>query len=147
MTANVSTRKPHSGNAGFVCELKCKLGGHVAIYDRDAAGVGIEADYRWIVMHEPSSLHVAIRSQADARHIMKGVAKAATLDEAAGFADILPEPGDPIVLEAPAIEQPAAAADRQAALERFLADPENETSAEGKASLRIAFGLDRRSRG
>lgn len=86
-------RKPHAQNAGYVCELRCRLGGHIVIYDRDAAGVGIEADHRWIVMHEPSSNHVAIRSQAQAREVMKGLARASSIDEAREFADVLPRPG------------------------------------------------------
>ena len=60
------------------------------IYDRKFGAGDIEADYRWVVMHEPSSLHVVVESLAHARSIMKGVARAATRDEAAVHADILP---------------------------------------------------------
>jgi hypothetical protein len=32
---DVQTRKPHAGNAGYVCERKARLGGHIVVYDRD----------------------------------------------------------------------------------------------------------------
>jgi len=67
-----SNRKPHNGNAGYVCERKCRVGGHIVIYDRDRTD--IDADHRWIVMHEPSSVHVAIKSQRAARDLMKSLA-------------------------------------------------------------------------
>ena len=65
-------RKPHSANAGYVAELKCHApcGGHIVIYDRDG-GFDIDADYRWIVMHEPSSLHVSVKCLSMARFVMK----------------------------------------------------------------------------
>ena len=71
----MSTRKPHNDNLGYVCELKCKApcGGHIVIYDR-AKGFDCDADHRWIVMHEPSSLHVAVPSLRDARAFMKSAA-------------------------------------------------------------------------
>lgn len=89
-----SVRKPHNNVAGYVCELKAKLGGHIVIYDRQRGGDWIDADQRWVVMHEPSSLHVEVRTLAHARDVMKGVARAVTRDEAAGYADILPEAQD-----------------------------------------------------
>jgi hypothetical protein len=71
-------RKPHNVNAGYVCELVSKhpkLPGHIVIYDRDAEpSPGIDADERWIVMHEPSSHHVAVPSLAAARLVMKAMA-------------------------------------------------------------------------
>jgi hypothetical protein len=108
-----SKRKPHCHNAGYVAELKCRLGGWIVIYDREREddcaectpstrvgcwschGSGVvrfdcDADYRWVVMHEPSSRHVAVTSQGIAREIMKGVAKARDLDAAREVADILP---------------------------------------------------------
>lgn len=84
-----STRKPHNENAGYRCELKCKLGGHIVIYDRQQ-GFDCDANYRYVVMHEPSSLHVAVSSMPQARSIMKGVANAETFEEAKQIADILP---------------------------------------------------------
>jgi phytoene dehydrogenase-like protein len=56
-------RKPHAGNAGFVCERKARLGGHIVVYDRKR-GCDVDAGERWIVMHEPSSRHVAIQTEA-----------------------------------------------------------------------------------
>jgi hypothetical protein len=85
-----SARKPHNNNAGYVAELRCRLGGHIVIYDRERGADYIEGAGRWVVMHEPSSLHVVVGSLAHARSIMKGVARAATRDEAAIHADILP---------------------------------------------------------
>jgi hypothetical protein len=74
----VSKRKPHSSNAGYVSERKSKhpkLPGHFVIYDRDAdPSPGIDADQRWIVMHEPSSHHVAVSSLLHARALMYDMA-------------------------------------------------------------------------
>jgi len=84
-----SKRKPYNGNAGYVASLRCRLGGHVVIYDRQR-GFECDADDRWIVMHEPSSYHVSVTALVTARAIMKGVARAATRDEADRHADILP---------------------------------------------------------
>lgn len=140
MTANVSTRKPHAGNAGYICERKARLGGHIVVYDRKA-GADVDADERWIVMHEPSSNHVAIRTERDARELMKALAEARSIDEARQYADgIFPVDEADEELEAP--RRPAAPTDQErAALARFLADPENEPSAEGKAALLEAFEL------
>lgn len=78
MKTAASIRKPHNDNAGYVCELKSKhpkLPGHFVIYDRDAdPSPGIDADERWILMHEPSSHHVAIGSLKHARELMKAAA-------------------------------------------------------------------------
>jgi hypothetical protein len=60
------------------------------IYDRKFGAGDIESDGRWVVVHEPSSLHVAVGSLDHARSIMKDVARAATRDETAVHADILP---------------------------------------------------------
>ncbi len=67
-----STRKPHNHITGYVAEQKCKApcGGHIVIYDRER-GFDIDADSRWIVMHEPSSLHVAVASLKAAREVLK----------------------------------------------------------------------------
>lgn len=137
------SRKPHTGNAGYVCERKARLGGHIVVYDRKN-GCDVAADERWIVMHEPSSGHIAIATESQARDLMKALAEARTIEEACEHADIFPHAEDP--------ETPAAASSRaeedeleRAALERFLADPEDEPSAEGKAALRVAFRLDRKT--
>jgi hypothetical protein len=85
----MSSRKPHNTVAGYVGELKAALGGHIVIYDR-ANGFVIDGDARWVVMHEPSSLHVCVTSLAHARSVMKGVARATTIDDARRHADIIP---------------------------------------------------------
>jgi hypothetical protein len=128
-------RKPHANNAGYVAELRCKLGGHVVIYDRQA-GFECDADDRWIVMHEPSSNHVSVGSLAHARSVMKGVARASTLNEACRHADILPHREDMQT----AIRDTKLTKEQLAALDRFWADPENEPSKEGKQALAILFG-------
>ena len=74
----MSKRKPHNDNAGYVCEVKShhpQLPGHFVIYDRDAdPSPGIDADHRWIVVHEPSTHHVAVVSKQSARALMKEMA-------------------------------------------------------------------------
>jgi hypothetical protein len=142
-------RKPHNDLAGYVCELKAKLGGHIVILDRENGASDIDADYRWIVMHMPSTQHIAVRSLAHARQIMKGVAKARSIDEACEHADILPRPAtngaeqddDGASVTVKNQKRLSDSAERKAALNRFLADPENEPTEEGKAALRNAFGL------
>lgn len=79
--------------AGQVASAACRLGGRLVILDRARGADWIDADYRWVVMHLPSTLHVAVGTRAHARAIMEGVAEAPTLDEAARHADILPEEG------------------------------------------------------
>lgn len=71
-----SKRKPHSGNSGYVSERKSnhpKLPGHFVIYDRNR-GSEIDADYRWVVMHEPSSAHIALKNLPLARSLMVSMA-------------------------------------------------------------------------
>lgn len=71
------SRKPHNHLEGYVCELKSKhpkLPGHFVIFDRNKT-TAIDADARWVVMHMPSSHHVAIRTLKDAREIMKDMAR------------------------------------------------------------------------
>ncbi len=87
-----SIRKPHNGNLGYVCELKAKVGGHIVIYD--GTKMEIDADYRWIVMHEPSSLHVSVPNLPLARALMKSAAQAAQREDS--DADILPGPRDEV---------------------------------------------------
>jgi len=73
-----NNHKPHMHNAGYVTERKSnhpKLPGHFVVYDRDAnPSPGIDADERWIVMHEPSSYHVACPSLSKARDLMVAMA-------------------------------------------------------------------------
>lgn len=65
----MGNRKPHSDNAGYVSERKCAAGGHVVIYDREK-GLDLDGDYRWVVMHEPSSVHVCVSSKTRAYEVM-----------------------------------------------------------------------------
>lgn len=67
----MSKRKPYNQNAGYVASLKCKApcGGHIVIYKAKEAD--IDADEPWIVMHEPSSLHIAVSSRSKAYEGMK----------------------------------------------------------------------------
>ena len=73
-----SSRKPHSHLCGYVAERKSKhpkLPGHFVIYDRDAnPSPGIDADHRWIVMHEPSGHMVCVPGLPAARAIMYDMA-------------------------------------------------------------------------
>ena len=74
---NTTNRKPHAGNAGYTTERKSKhpqLPGYFVVYDRQR-GFEIDADERWIVMHEPSSHHVAVSSLEKARSIMVAAAE------------------------------------------------------------------------
>jgi hypothetical protein len=81
--------KPHNVNAGYVCERKVRhaVGGHVVVYDR-MRGFECDADHRWIVMHEPSSLHLSFVSRAAAIEFMKEAAA-----EYAAGVEIFPQPG------------------------------------------------------
>ena len=92
----VSRRKPYNNLAGYVCSLKCRLGGSVVVLDRREVPE-VDADERWVLMHMPSTRHVAVRTLAHARDAMKGVARAATRNEAARHADILPVETEPMV--------------------------------------------------
>jgi len=71
-----SKRKPYNDVYGYVASRKCYAGcgGYIVIYDREN-GFDIDADERWIVMHEPSSLHVAVPTRAGAYKDMKLAAK------------------------------------------------------------------------
>lgn len=73
----MSNRKPHNDDAGYVCELVSKhprLPGHIVIYDRKNGAEWIDADERWIVMHQPTTHHISVRSLRTARALMKAVA-------------------------------------------------------------------------
>lgn len=76
-----------TGNAGYKDHRTCRLGGIVIICRTDAQGA--DGD-KWAVIHEPSGRLVTMATLAHARDVMKGVAKAETLDEARRHADILP---------------------------------------------------------
>jgi hypothetical protein len=87
----MSVRKPHSINAGYVSERKMKDGtGHVVIYDTQN-GFDLDGEDRWIVMHEPSSIHVSVPSKAKAYEVMK--------DTAEHGIEIIGDSDDPIWLE------------------------------------------------
>jgi len=83
-----SIRKPYNDVCGYVSSRKCQAecGGHIVIYDRQN-GFEIDADERWIIMHELSSLHIAVPSRSGAYRDMKLAAKG-LLEE------ILPPMGD-----------------------------------------------------
>ncbi len=127
-----AARKPHAGNAGYVCERKARLGGHIVVYDR-SAGFEIDADHRWIVMHEPSSNHIAIRTEREARQLMKDCAEARAIEEAP--ADIFPSVDQPDLSGAPAAAAATIGDAELPALEdlvdRFMeaTDPEAERAA------------------
>lgn len=106
--------KPHAGNAGYVCERKARLGGHVVVYDR-TAGFDCDAGERWIVQHEPSGRHVAIATERQARALMKSLAEARSIDDARAIADVFPA-GDELDEAPPA---PANSAAQREALERY----------------------------
>jgi hypothetical protein len=134
-SANVSMRKPHAGNAGFVCERKARLGGHIVVYDRKR-GCDVDADERWIVMQEPSSRHLAIATETRARDLMKGLADARTPDEARAIADgIFTDTAEDLAQsqdeETPPAAAPADPAAVDQALERFFnaEDPATERAA------------------
>jgi hypothetical protein len=132
-SANVSTRKPHAGNAGFSCERKARLGGHIVVYDRKA-GFDCDAGERWIVQHEPSGRHVAIATERHARETMKALAEAPTLHAARLVADLFPgELEADQVDETPAAAAPANPAAVDQALERFFSAT---TFAEERAAWR-----------
>jgi len=137
--------KPHRDDAGYVAEMKCKLGGHIVIYDRENGGNWIDADTRWIVMHQPSGNHVAAKSLSMARSTMQGVAKARTVSEACEHADILPVRNDQVGSTDVAERQARTATPRRpqaevdADLATFMADPENEPSEAGIAARRRLF--------
>ena len=73
----MSKRKPHNENAGYVAERRCRTrcGGHIVIYDRERGAEDIDADERWVVMHEPSSIHVAVRTRRMAYRMMNDAAE------------------------------------------------------------------------
>lgn len=144
--------KPHRGEPGYVCEMRCKTGGHIVIYDLDIrlpenreAGAK-----RWRVQHEPSSVGAGVESLKSARANMKMLAKATSADDAGVLWYILPQ----FSVSAPAIgELPAhiviepkqrAATDtaRAAAFKRFMDDDwDQPPSRERMDDLSVAFGL------
>lgn len=71
-----SKRRPHSRDPGYVASLRCKRGGWIVVYDRQLTM--IDADRRWVVMHQPSGLFFSEASQTKARDWMKTLAAAKT---------------------------------------------------------------------
>lgn len=71
----MSKRKPYNDVLGYVASRKChhSCGGHIVIYDREK-GADIDADARWVVMHEPSGNHVAFSTRRQASDVMKDLA-------------------------------------------------------------------------
>lgn len=63
--------------AGLVDRRTCKApcGGVILLIDRKKGGDWIDADYRWIVIHMPSSLHVALKNKSSAYQIMVNTSK------------------------------------------------------------------------
>lgn len=62
------------GNTGYVAHRAAvTVPGLMVVYDRKA-GFDIDADERWIVMHEPSSIHVAVRTKSQALAAMNEAA-------------------------------------------------------------------------
>lgn len=78
----VSRRKPHNNQAGYVCERKVQhtRGGHIVLLDRDNGGDWIDAPHRWVLSWEPGGggggAFVSYTSQAGARRdLYDGVAR------------------------------------------------------------------------
>jgi hypothetical protein len=74
-------KNPYKKNAGYVdsrISNHPKLPGHFVVYDRNK-GFDCDADERWIVMHEPSSHHIAVKSLIQAKEIMSEAAKGSDL--------------------------------------------------------------------
>lgn len=69
-------RKPYCREPGYVASLKCRLGGWIVVYDRDAPDCDIPANDRWIVRHLPTKRLVSVSSEARARQLMKTLASA-----------------------------------------------------------------------
>lgn len=82
-------RSPYTRNAGHTASIPAKLGGWIVVYDR-SRGFELDADDRWIVMHEPSTGHISIKSREKALFIMHAVANADSISAAQVHADILP---------------------------------------------------------
>lgn len=71
----MTNRKPHSGNAGYVCELKNRRTGigHVVVYDALRAGIDCGSDSRWAVVCETHNTIVECSSLKSARASMIAV--------------------------------------------------------------------------
>lgn len=82
----MSNRKPHNHIAGYVCELKAFLGGHVVIYDRNA-GFDFDQPDRYVVKMEPNGACIPERSMPDARATMKHLASCSTAADANAYYD------------------------------------------------------------
>lgn len=88
-----SKAKPHNRVAGYVCELRSRIGGHVVIYDRTrmdadhSAETGMADGYRWVITYEPKrdghtpgSSYLACKSLTIARVIMKNAARKESIE-------------------------------------------------------------------
>lgn len=133
--------KPHRNEPGYIAEMRCKTGGHLIVYDltiREPQGP--KDAKRWRVQHEPSTQAVDVDTLKRARASMQALAKARTADEAGIYWYIIPA-----FREAPAAKPSARVtginAEETADLDRFMSDPENEQTPEGKAALKRAFGV------
>ena len=72
--ARRSNRKPHSGNVGYVCELKNRRTGigHVVIYDKQL-GFDADTDARYVIVCETHHTMTSAAAMPAARAIMKAV--------------------------------------------------------------------------
>lgn len=83
-----SKARPFCNAPGYVASFKCRLGGWIVLYDREAEGCDISAPTRWVVMHQPSTRYVARGSREGARALAHAAAEASdphSLEVAVGF--------------------------------------------------------------
>lgn len=70
----MTRRNPHRRDAGFVAGRESQhpaLPGHFVVYDREAdPPPDIDADDRWVVMHNPSSAMLSCRTKGLALDVM-----------------------------------------------------------------------------
>lgn len=74
-----SHARPYCKAPGYVASAKCRLGGWIVLYDRDAPGADISSPERWIVMHQPSTRFVVRGNRKAARALMRAAAEARDL--------------------------------------------------------------------
>ena len=85
MSGDVASGKTAGQIASKPCLAPC--GGKILLLDRNKGADWLDADYRWVVMHVPSSLHISLPTRRDAKIYMD--------DAVAGTAEeILPAPGE-----------------------------------------------------
>lgn len=73
MTTQTHSTTDYSKNAGFRAQRPCKSG-TLVIYNADEFGFWPEKDGKWIVMLEPSGLHLEARTLKIARSMMADAA-------------------------------------------------------------------------